>query len=519
MQRHESALPGPARAIALCLLACATAAGCTNEGNPPPAGVLNFPTAALARTIDPLAGPRFLYVANTNFDLRYNAATLQSYDLEVANTALDALCSPVLPPTGCRGPIPAICDPAAPSQECLDSAPAHSGCALVPRGSSQATIPAGVLRVCEVGPGAGFEADPPLLVDEVRIGSFAAGMELSSDGTRLYLPIGKDADVTRVDLDELGQMDCGGGFGTTVECNDAFRRSDRSVAADRGFSLPSDPVAIAVGPLSDFPGHTAAEGDYIVMAHGGGEASYFIDPRTGPNVGLVDVLPGFPTQIPRLRREPGTGLIWGPSPVGGAIARIGVALDATFAPSEVLDSFLFNAGSVAVPNLAVGSGGDLRDVAFEGDRAYLLSGSPAALLIGRRTVNVDELLVPTFEFDDVVRVGAGPSRLELATLDTSTGPRLFAFVTCFTSRNLYVIDVDLGQVVAVSPEFSGPFEIEIDTVRKRLYVIDFRTSVIRIVDLGRMLECLDGTVPASMQECAPELLGLIGVPDAAEELE
>jgi hypothetical protein len=524
MHRRDSAERGIARSIALCLIGAFAASGCLdNPGSAPPESVLNFPIASAMRTLDPVEGPRFLYVANSNFDLRYNAATLQSYDLEVANTAIDTLCTPPVPPAGCRGPLPPACVADPNGATCLASPPAHDACSVIPRGSRQAALPAGVFRVCEVGPDQAHAADPALLVDEVRIGSFADGMELSPDGNRLYLPVRSDADLTRVDLDAAGNMDCGGGFGTTNECDDSFRRSDRTVASARGLELPPDPVAISVGPLSDFPGHGADEGDYIVMAHRSGDVSYFLDEGTSPSVDLIDVLPGFPTGISTLVRQPETGLIWGPAAVGGAIARVGVALDETFEPGEADESFLFDAGSLIITDLAIGSGGDLRDLAFDpragNEGVYLLSRSPSGLILGRREPLLDEALVPAFDFYDIVRVGSGPSRLAIAELGTSAGPRMFAFVSCFDSRNLYIVDIDLGVVVAVSPEFSGPFEIEIDPVRERLYVIDFRTSVIRIVDLERMLSCLDGTVTPSTQECAPEIAGLIGIPDAAEELE
>ncbi|MBK6580959.1 MAG: hypothetical protein IPG17_33360 [Sandaracinaceae bacterium] len=89
--------------------------------------------------------------------------------------------------------------------------------------------------------------------------------------------------------------------------------------------------------------------------------------------------------------------------------------------------------------------------------------------------------------------------------------REFAFVSCFDSRDVYVVDLLTREVAAVMRGMSGPFEFEIDAVRERVYVADFRTSVIRVVDLAPMLACLDepGMID---RECAPELLGLVGRP-------
>jgi hypothetical protein len=487
--------------------------------------VLNFPIASTTLTVDPAEGPRYLFVASSNFDLRYNSSTLQSYDLAVTNAKLDELCNDVVVPESCRGPVPTACLNDPNSTECQAiTEPAHTTCALVPRGSPQFELPTGVLRVCAVGPDDAHPSDAPLLVDEVRIGSFANGMELSPDQRRLYLPVRSDADLTRVDINTSGQMDCGGGFGTTDECDDAFRVSDRQVADGRDLSLPADPVAISVGPLSDFPGHTADEGTYIVMAHRQGQASLFIDPMPAdPAVSLLDVLTGFPIGTATLVREPDTGLFWGSSATSGVIGRIGVALDASFTPDEVLETFLFDGGALVVPNIGSKGAPDFRDVAFDprpGNRtAYVLSRVPPALVFTDRDVDFGPLLAPGLLPERIVRVGSGPSRIALEEVETSSGPRMLAFVSCFDSRDIHVVDVDLGQLVGVVREMSGPFEIEVDTVRKRLYVIDFRTSVIRIVDLEPMLECLGGTVAGSSQECSPKLVGLIGVPNAAEDLQ
>ena len=56
-----------------------------NPGVSPPSAVLSYPSAlALSRE----ATPRYLYVANSNFDLRYNAGSLQSYNLDALDRVL-----------------------------------------------------------------------------------------------------------------------------------------------------------------------------------------------------------------------------------------------------------------------------------------------------------------------------------------------------------------------------------------------------------------------------------------------
>src|SRR5690349_15352480 len=58
-----------------------------NPGLAPPPAVLSYPSA-LALSHEQM--PRLLYVANSNFDLRYNAGSLQSYNLDALDRVLES---------------------------------------------------------------------------------------------------------------------------------------------------------------------------------------------------------------------------------------------------------------------------------------------------------------------------------------------------------------------------------------------------------------------------------------------
>src|SRR5690606_32651859 len=138
------------------------------------------------------------------------------------------------------------------------------------------------------------------------------------------------------------------------------------------------------------------------------------------------------------------------SAAGPVIARAGLTLGEGGASDALDDSALFDAGPLALRNVDVGAQGDLRGAAFDPrpgvDLAYLLSRSPTALLIGTRVASSAAGLSATFAVRRPVAVGAGPSDLELVELATSSGPRLFAFITCYDARSIYIVDVDLGRV-------------------------------------------------------------------------
>jgi hypothetical protein len=98
-------------------------------------------------------------------------------------------------------------------------------------------------------------------------------------------------------------------------------------------------------------------------------------------------------------------------------------------------------------------------------------------------------------------------------------PRRFAFVSCYNSREFYVIDLDLREPVAVVHGFSGPFELVLDRWRERIYVADFRSSVIRIVDLSP-ISCGGGDDGTCDESTVGEtrIIATLGVPRPPEEL-
>ena len=451
----------------------AAVSGCSaGNAESPPVGLLHFPVAATLSIESP---PAHLLVANSNFDLWYSSGTLQSYDLEVLNQAIDT--------------------------ECTAAGVEPEKCAVIP--SELDLISLVDDEEAELKPTDG------LLLGEVRIGSYADGLKISTDGRRAYLPIRSNANLAFVDLSTSGGLSCGGDEGEIHSCTSEFRGVDLDFANANDIALPSDPVSIYVGSLTEF-GRPTADGDYIVMAHRNGEASLLIDNADTPKrPELVSTLSGLASELVTVGLNPMSGIAWIPSAATADISRVGVAID-----SEVnADSFLFDAGALRVAG--IDRGFDTRDIRFDPrpgvQRAYVASRSPEALLIFDTTDIGGEVLLR-----GEIPVGTGASRLALAELPFADGPsRQFAFVSCFNSREVHVIDVDLGVPVTVVNGVSGAFEIMVDEDRQRLYVVDFRTSVIRVIDLLPMLDCYSSGVP---EECAPRLIGLLGRPAALEEL-
>jgi len=448
-----------------------------NPGKDPPPAELNFPLAVVASPVaDPSEAPSFLYVANSNFDLRYNAGSVSSFDLNVLEAEIErARSEGRLPNDATEAPI--------------------------------AIAPQSVLR------------------SQVKIGSYTSAMVMSPAGDRLYLSVRADSNMTYIDVSE-GSLFCGEN-GTFPWCTDAYRTGDEATANPRRVEVPADPTGIAVGRTSDLG--LTDEGDYVVMSHRGGQASLFLD-RAAPSAGgarpnaplLVDVLSELNIGQISTRIGP-DGIAWMPTTdarsdrADNFLTRVGIAADLA-RPEQ---SYLFNAGTARLAGINTGE--DTRDIAFatasDGTEfAFILSRRPEALVL----VDLDQSTPTRLFVRDLVSVGFGPSRMEVVNLPVGTAgeTRLFVFVTCFDSRDVFVVDPLSGRTFTIARTLSGPFELEIDPVRRYMYVTDFRASVIWVVTLDPLLNCLQGMrLDTSVgTTCEPFRIASIGTPQPVRDL-
>jgi DNA-binding beta-propeller fold protein YncE len=143
---------------------------------------------------------------------------------------------------------------------------------------------------------------------------------------------------------------------------------------------------------------------------------------------------------------------------------------------------LYPTSDLAVSGVAVGQ--DLRDIALDPQdptRLFVLArGAPQALLFMR----LDPTAPLRARVTDVVRVGSGPSKLEYTVLDGHP----FLLVSSYDARAIFVIDPNIRKLVAEIRNLSGPYDMAVDPARRLLYVADFRTSVVRVVDLAGLVD-------------------------------
>jgi hypothetical protein len=447
-------------------LALIAALGCNidNPGDEPPRGLLYFPNAVALSKHENGDPARYLFVANSDFDLRYKHGSLQAYSLEDLEREVDA----------CRG---------------------KADCAV--------------------------DTDD-VLEDEILISPFSTALAVSGDGRTLFSATRTDKNLgsTRLDAEADGDdvLTCSASGDCPV-----FARSGEDPNSDDDkdtrLSWPPDPVMILSGSLSDVAdGVDDSAGNFVLVAHRGGTAaggqmSLFV---RCPGIGgvcqqgellLVDTLSGLSPQLTSLALDPETRLVHFSVTSGAGfkfLGRVGVVVPRlSDGGADVQHAFLYDAGPIQLDGVAPFA--DTRDVAFvpklatggvqfEGERALVLSRDPSALLLVDVTPQNTPEPDPTARSTDEVPYHARVARTAVVGLGASrvvtgevAGKRL-AIVTCFDSRELFVIDLQTMLVAGVVPNLSGPFDLALDEARQLVYVADFRSSVIRVIDLAPLSE-------------------------------
>lgn len=420
--------------------AIAGAAGCdlSNPGIPARPADVNFPIALAVVGDTPEAS--FLVVVNSNFDLGYSSGTLQSWSLPAIRAAVDAELT-----TGCGAP----------------------------------DVPPCAIDI-EASGGGDF------LVDEVQIGSHADGLAVlrsaTPQRTRLYVPVRSGRGVlTWLDFaPDTGLFACGGSGvqGELRSCSAEHAGADVAASA-ADVTLPTDPVAVAVVPSALLgPGATS---DAVVVAHRSGRASLFLDDPTLPRPVLTDVISGISNDIVSAVLDPSTGLVW----VTSAATQSVRATNELLALGPIVSATEPGAARLAVVRrialTGISDGLDTRDITFDPDpaaeRAWVLSRRPESVItLDFSLATPSAGLAPIGE---IFAVAAGPSRI----LRVEIGGRTLLVVSAYDANNVSVVDPELGLVATVAG-LTGPFEMAFDASRSWLFVTNFRSSTIAVVDLA-----------------------------------
>lgn len=417
-----------------------------NPGDEAPVGALYFPNA-LAISNETDQPPRFLFVASTNFDLRYRSGALHAFSLEAMNSAIETCAD----------------DDKLGAETC-------------------------VIELNDV------------LADEVLIPTYATAIALDPDGKRIVVSSRtEDAlSVVNVNLDAEDAASEGGDpiASSLLGCESAGSRdcgtetvNGLDIVTAEGLSQPEAPSDLAIGRLSELTGNSQDNSrDYVATAHQRGAVSLYIDTlddATGkPSLKLSSVIEGLGTKPSGIARDPISGLFH-VTLLGNALLRLGV----TFNTSDDLEGAQLY--SVTPLGIAGGTVSAMRSITFldepiglgvaAGDsQALIIANQPSALVLANVTPGAGS--TTTGRVQRLAEIGAGGAKLAIGRI----AGRPLAAVSCLEGRSVYIVDLTSMETRAVVPNLSGPFGVAFDEARKRLYVTDFRSSVIRVVDLSQL---------------------------------
>jgi DNA-binding beta-propeller fold protein YncE len=512
------------------------AAGCFNDAqwrSPDPLRFY-FPTGLAVS-----AGGTTLFVANSDFDLRYSGGTVQAFDLRALRGAIR-----VIP------------------EALADGHTANEACAAAGRG------PNGGLWL-NPGPCEAFPVES-LVRNATSIGAFASGLLLTyrpdAGGARLFVPVRGDPSITYFDVQDDRGADPQLAPSFALECavgDDGFCDASHRLGQDpdrtlRGIQLPADPVGIAAN----------ADGTAIVTAHQTQQAVSLVmnDWASVPWLSYyTSSMPPGPTEV---------AMVPAPAVIAAATAeaesrgesfeyREGFAI--TFRSSPELDIVRYypDSGSVpprpylvrasATPVTTNSSNVDSRGVAIIDDerraceascldpsdvrclrgcaeiplRIFMANRGPAALLVGQIETTLDSKMVQdpgdaaphevllgaseTVSFYDSVPLSFGPSQVRVGhVIDPDGKLAVRVFVVCFDTRTLFVYDPEAGRVETTIRTGRGPHAVAVDTGShpdgtpySYLYVGHFTDSYLGVVDLDMRRPMTYGQMFASIGTPTP----------------
>lgn len=494
---------------AAAFLACGLACFPPDDGREPDLGRIYFPTGiAMAE------GGERLLVANSDWDLQFNAGSVHLYDARAIRAQIPAACET---DGDCSAPSQ-VCDnqatdARAPSHVCVDRDN--------PRPCGELGETTAAERLLSPAPCAAADNRQALL-DTVGIGAFATDLlyrAAPGGGGRLFLPVRSDASLHWIDLAEgATELDCGAAG--TRRCDSAHRtRSGREVYPVGADTLPLEPYGIAA----------SEDGTRLVLSHQTESrltllANDWADPE-GPQLLSVapTLVPSRPLRItsipvPALKQQ------YPQDPRGQAyqagylaclrnsqLVHLFRVFEPPPGPPTPIPSYLQSVGIVGA-----GSGGDLRDVTADASRRsaceqscapssgehreclaqcarvpldlYFASRSPDALLVGNTVTEESAGGLPRDipSVTESIPVPRGPSRVNVGQIRAADGSlQTRVFVLSFDGRAITVYDPATRAVEATIATGRGPQAIAFDPEHALAYVAHFTDSYVGVVDLDR----------------------------------
>lgn len=519
-----------------------------SEGLEPPGDELYFPVGlAVDATAD------YLFVVNSDFDLKYRSGSLMSLDLGRLNDLVPRPCNV---DADCSGS--AVCDnepgeenDQAPSYWCVERGERPCG-GLGERPAQEQLLYPG--RCGHVELSRPQDGGGSLIRDVVKIGAFGRNIAYlprpptapAGPPARLAVTVAGDATLHWIDVTR-GQFDCGQ-RGNDGACDDRHRAGDDPDAENSsGLKLATEPFGVAA----------AEDGSAIVVTHQTlSAASLFVHDWTSRGPRLVDTATGLPQDpvgiaplpvpavVPagRLGYRPGFFVAFREA---GTIDLLRYFDDIAASPS---DPFLARMRTTSVGENTLGT--DSRGIGIDASArrsredacreeaglseeclldpeclagapdtyricvtvaaavplgVYVANRAPASLLVGQTSgasQPVPASDVPAF--NDSIPLPFGPSTVVVGNITNAEGDaEARVFVVCYDSRWIFIYDPKTRAIEADVKVGRGPQALAIDARRARAYVGHFTDSYVGVINLDQRFPRTYGKLLATIGKPTP----------------
>ncbi len=504
--------PVPPAPTVLVLFVMAIGGGCNfgQSGIAPPTNRVFLPAG-----IAPDPDGSFLYVVNSNSDLRFNAGTVVAVDL--AQAALVRTCaSAAIASAGPGASLPAVCQ-SAPDPSLWAPRP---GCAKT-RFSRTEPVSDDYCCIDLVDSNILNCNEPQFIQSDatIEIGSFGGAVELQryprDDGEivrRLFVAVRAEPSITFADItvdNGVVSMRCKGprvngpvqperGF-----CDDNWRVRRSGGDTPGALDLPEEPHALALdsalGAL--YIGHLTVAANAAIQ--GGGVSTLDIcNPQSASSVRFAGL--ASTTFVPSTLSQAVAALSPGdpayPATRLYATARYSTAIsgmvlrapaDATCdesLPAPIDRDLTLVAAESFYSSAFYPRGADVRGILFSADhtQAYVLhrndadsSANPAALVVLDRHPLADG--TPANTPVDILEVCGGPTAMQMH--DAGRGNRIY--ITCYDDGQVYVVDPEALVVTSIIDVGAGPIGLVFSPRDPGTgYIASYANSHLSVIDLA-----------------------------------
>jgi hypothetical protein len=500
-------------------------------------------------------GARHLFIVNSDFDLQFNAGTVESWDLDALRARLPVTCTSDADCDGGKVCDTARSDGSVPSGWCV--APGTPKPCPFSRELSASEHQLYPGRCASINPLSGSGGYRAIHQDSVEIGAFATDViyrarpafaEPDQPG-RLFVPVRGDATLHWIDVDDDGNLYCGQRDpGADGACTHAHRRGDNPAAENtRGLAMLPEPFGLDATESGEWIMVTNQSSFATGLFHnawtsGGG---YDNGPTYQYTIAGLSAQPIGVVAVPRSRASIAVKELDLPEFLVGFRGAAQIDLLRVYPDADSSPPRPYAKAPDASPILTNSNGGDSRGMSIDVSQrqkqeatcaarsgvsdecasgvsacdfpsgyvdcvqqaaavpldVLVTNRAPASLIVGETRQVISDAVsydLPTFAASFPLEFGA--ARVVTGDITNTSGQReRRAFSVSFDSRRIDIYDTVRGRVEGGIITGRGPQAIVIDGEHALGYIAHFTDSYIGVVDLDQRHPATYGVMIAMIE--------------------